>query len=76
MACESLGRPLSLTWIMASFPEIMTLRIENDEYSSRHLELEVFVGVLGEPAIRQDWTEQLNQACALRCQLPWITGNI
>lgn len=34
----------SLTWIMAPFPEMMTLRIEDDEYSLRHLELEVFVG--------------------------------
>lgn len=44
MACESLGHPLSLTWIMALFPEMMTHRIEDVEYSLRHLELEVFVG--------------------------------
>lgn len=45
VACESLRRPLSLTWIiMALFPEMVTLRIEDVEYSLRHLELEVFVG--------------------------------
>lgn len=47
---------------MVPFSAMVTLVIGDDEYSLGHFGFEVFVRVLGETALRQDWAVQLSQA--------------